>query len=392
MWLAGALASQLGDGALYFALGWAASEISATAAGLVLTGITLPRTVLLLLGGAVGDRFGARRVMIAGDAVMLAVAVLLGLLVVRLGTSLALLLSVALVVGVVDAFYLPSAGSMPRRLVADAQLTRALALRQSGSQLVSMAGGPLGGALVAVAGLAAVAWVDAATFLVVLIVLVLIRARPDSVSPVRSSSVLGDAVDGVRVAAGTPALRSTLLLVAGVAGFVIPGSSLLVPLLARDHGWSATAAGVVVGAQSAGTLLASLVVARIGGARRPGRAAAAASLLIATGQCAVALTVTSWSAAVGATAVGLGVGVFVGNLAPVLMGVAPRTHLARVQALLGLVQSGALLISTNVLAGLAHAASPVTATLVCATVVLGCAAVAALTPTLRGLRSAPRPA
>jgi MFS family permease len=72
LWLAGTRASLTGDAALYFALGWAASARGGRTAALVLTALTLPRTVLLLLGGVVGDRFGAARVMITGDVVMLA--------------------------------------------------------------------------------------------------------------------------------------------------------------------------------------------------------------------------------------------------------------------------------------------------------------------------------
>jgi Major Facilitator Superfamily len=144
LWLSGALISQVGDAALYFALGWAASATGGTSAGLVLSAVALPRTVLLLLGGVVGDRFGARRVMIIGDAVMLVLAVGLGIIASRWGTPLLLLVMTGLIVGVVDAFYLPSSGSMPRRLVDDKQLAPALALKQSGSQLVSMIGGPVG--------------------------------------------------------------------------------------------------------------------------------------------------------------------------------------------------------------------------------------------------------
>jgi MFS family permease len=65
-WLAGTRASLLGDAALYFALGWAASAHGGRTGALVLTAITVPRTALLLIGGAVGDRFGARRVMVVG--------------------------------------------------------------------------------------------------------------------------------------------------------------------------------------------------------------------------------------------------------------------------------------------------------------------------------------
>jgi MFS family permease len=135
IWLSGALVSQVGDAALYVALGWAASSRGGSAAGLVLSAISLPRTILLLAGGALGDRLGARRVMIAGDGIMLVVAAALAVVSWHWGTPLLLLVLAGLVIGTVDAFYLPSAGSMPRQLVDDAQLSRAVALRQSGSQL-----------------------------------------------------------------------------------------------------------------------------------------------------------------------------------------------------------------------------------------------------------------
>jgi MFS family permease len=175
VWLGGALVSQVGDAALYFALGWAASGHGASAAALVLSAASLPQTVLLLIGGAIGDRLGARRVMITCNSVMLVVAAVLAVTSWRWGAPLALLIAASLVIGTVNAFYLPSSGSMPRQLVADATLPRALALRQSGSQLVSMIGGPVGGALVAFAGFAAASLTDSVSFGVVLIALIVIK-------------------------------------------------------------------------------------------------------------------------------------------------------------------------------------------------------------------------
>lgn len=142
LWLGGAFASELGDAVLFFGLGWAASAHGGAIAGVVLSTVVLPRTVLLLVGGAVGDRAGARRVMVAGNAVMLAVAVALAVTTHWFGTPTILLVIAALVIGANDAFYLPSEGSIPRRLFGRDQLVRALALRQSGSQLVSMVGAP----------------------------------------------------------------------------------------------------------------------------------------------------------------------------------------------------------------------------------------------------------
>lgn len=85
IWLTGSLISQLSDSALYFGLGWAASASGGSAAGLVLSAITLPRAALLLVGGVVGDRAGARKVMIIGDAVMLVMALTLGVVAYRWG-------------------------------------------------------------------------------------------------------------------------------------------------------------------------------------------------------------------------------------------------------------------------------------------------------------------
>ncbi|MET7507654.1 hypothetical protein [Streptomyces albidoflavus] len=70
LWLAGILASLAGNAVFFFALGWAAGAHGGAVAGLVLSAVTLPRVLLLLVGGVVSDRFSARSVLIAGDAAM----------------------------------------------------------------------------------------------------------------------------------------------------------------------------------------------------------------------------------------------------------------------------------------------------------------------------------
>jgi len=80
---------------------------------------------------------------------------------------------------------------------------------------------------------------------------------------------------------------------------------------------------------------------------------------------------------------GLGTGTFVCNLGSVLMGASPRSHLARVQALLSLAQSGAVLVFYNLLGAIAHADSATGAMVTCAFVVLACALAAVLAPPIR---------
>lgn len=88
VWAGAATLSQIGDAIVYFALGWAASGYGGVAAGLVLAGITVPRTVFMLVGGAVADRVGPRAVMLTADAVLLIGSVGAAVTVAVVGTPL----------------------------------------------------------------------------------------------------------------------------------------------------------------------------------------------------------------------------------------------------------------------------------------------------------------
>jgi MFS family permease len=389
VWLSGALASQLGDAVLYFALGWSASAHGGSAAALVLTAANLPLCVLLLVGGVVGDRIGARRVMIVGDAVMLGVTLVLAAAARGFGAPLWMLMVLALVKGCVDAFYLPASGSMPRLLAEGSSLSRAFALRLAGSQTITLFGAPLGGVLVGLFGLAGAALVDSATFAIVLGVLIAIRPSiPTPVSAERRG-VAREALDGLRYAGGHPILRRGLVLLAAAAGCLLPVTSLLVPLLARSHGWSAGQAGVVVGAQSLGGVAVSLLVARFGRLTRPGLVASLALFGSALGFVALAWAPDPATAATSVLLSGMCTGVFVSHLGPLMLTAAPENYLSRIQAVIALVQTGTLLVMNNVLGGLAHAGGPAQTLALCAFILAGAAAAACCSRTLRGAELTP---
>ncbi|WP_051399623.1 MFS transporter [Haloechinothrix halophila] len=386
VWLGGALTSQLGSAAMFFALTWAATAHGGTAAGLVLSSIVAPSVLFVLVGGAVGDRAGARRVMLTCDAVMVIVAVAVAVTAGAIGTPVALLLIAGVLTGVNDAFYYPSSGSMPRRMVEPKHLGRAVALRQSGVHLVRTVGAPVGGALVAFGGLSFVAWVDAGTFLVAFTVLLLIRPRFTPPAPEVRRHIARETLDGVLVVFRTPGLGTVLLLIAAVAGVFLPVGSLLVPLLAREHTWGAHAAGILVGALGLGTVLVTLVVARVGTYRLPGLAASGACAVTGFGVAAIGVAPSLPVAVAGAFVAGAGVGTFVSHLAPVLLSAAPESHLARVQAVFSLIQSVSLLVMSAGLGAIAHALGPVATVGLCATVLTLCAVTGFASRQVRHLR------
>lgn len=183
IWLGGAALSLLGSQMMAFGTTWVAAAWGGAFAGAVLTAVNLPRVALLLFGGALADRVGAWRVMITSDFAMAGAALVLGSAVLVVGVQPYLLLGIALVIGIVDAFYLPSSGSMPRRLVTGEPLARAMSARQVTGQLATFAGPSAGGLLVATAGLATVAFVNAGTYVVMAVILVGLRPRSAPPSP-----------------------------------------------------------------------------------------------------------------------------------------------------------------------------------------------------------------
>lgn len=368
-WLSGVTVGRLGDAVLTFALGWAATGHGGSTAALVLTLNGLPRLVLLVVGGAIADRFGARRIMIAGEALLLGLSAALAAAITRVGTPVWLLAAASVALGTVTAFCLPATGSMPRRLVPDALLTRALALRQGSGQVVLLVAAPLGGLLVGSVGVPAIAWADAVALGVSLGVLVTVRELEDpAADPVLTGRRRAlDLAGGVRAVRATPGLGSALLLTGAGAALMLPVPALLVPLLGRASGWGSGTTGAVAGAIGLGVVAAAVMASRsrhttsrttarpgVTGLATSGAGAGvlAACQLVGAGNAATVVALA------GALLLGFGSGSFVAELAPLVLGSAPRTHLARVQALVGLVQLVPVLVTNLALGALAEHASP----------------------------------
>lgn len=370
-WLGAATLSGFGDGVLYFALGWAASGLGPRVAALVLTAVTASRSVLLLAGGVLTDRWGPRLTLVVGNSVLIALTLLLAVVVHLDGASTALLLATGTVLGVVDAFVIPAGGALPRMLVDGEDLPRALALRGSAGQAAALLGAPASGALVALVGLAGAALVDAGTFAVVVAVLLAVRPRhelPRTAETAAGRSLFAEASDGIHLVLHNPQLRTAVAAVALVAAAHFPVTSLCLPLIARSQDWGAGVAGLVVGASVAGSLTVSLVVARRGALGMPMRVAAVGALVSAGGVGVLAAAPDVPVAMAGAVLQGLGIGLFVAHIAPLVLGAAPPSHAGRLQAVV-MVSQALPLVAVNPLLGVLaerHGARVATAACACA--------------------------
>lgn len=386
-WLGVSTVSTLCDGVLYFAVAWSASGLGGQTAGLVLTLAMLPRTMLLLVGGAMGDRWGLRKTVLTCDLVMLA-ALAAFLVVQQWGIPLVLELGfVALVMGSTSAFRIPAANAFPKLFVTDQTVPRAMSLTSTVTQMARMVGPPLGGVAVVLLGMVGVAGGAMLGFAIVLVVLLIVRPSRRQPPTSGENSTFRLIASGVRAAHGVRETIPLLLAVALVAGSVLPLLSLVIPLLARERAWNAGVAGLLEAAWIAGSLAVSLIVAKKGVRPKPVGPLAVGPILVAAGVTIIAVSTAVVPAAAGAIAMGIGTATFTSHAFPLYLLQTPDGMLARFQALLGIAQAAPILIMNNVLGTVVASVGTLWAMLMVATLSLLAAVTLVTSRSIRNARS-----
>jgi MFS family permease len=353
LWLSAATLSTLGDAITFFALGWVAAGHSAEAASLVLTVEGVPLCLLILAGGTLADRWGIRRMMVWCDAAM---ALVMGLLAVGAlaGAPLWLLVVVALLSGTAAALRRPADGVFPRLFATGDQLARAMAVVSLCYQLARLAGPAVAGALIATGGLPLTSALDAASYALVLGVLLMVRPpyepKPD---PDVRQPAIRHVLEGITSARRTPGAPAALLAVVGLAMTVIPLVALCLPVVGREREWSSHATGLVAAAWLIGGVIVTAYVAKRGA---PGRVVAIAGPGVAAAGALVLASTRSPAAAFAAAAlVGVGTSMLTTRLIPRFIDAAPTHMLARFQSLLGIAQNGPILVAIPTLGAIAAA-------------------------------------
>jgi predicted MFS family arabinose efflux permease len=228
-------------------------------AGLIGFLATLPYLVVQLPAGALVDRLNRKRLMIACDLVRalavgsVAAALLLDSL------SLVHLGAVALVEGTAFVFHNLAQSAAVRHVVHPTQLASALGRNEARERAASLLGAPLGGLLFGL-GRAVPFLVDALSYLVSLVALLLIRkdfqAPAESDAP-RTTRMPGEVKEGLVWLWRQPFLRATALLVAG-SNALFSALVLVLIVIARDGGASPARTGLILAGAGAGGVLGSL--------------------------------------------------------------------------------------------------------------------------------------
>jgi predicted MFS family arabinose efflux permease len=292
---AGQLASNVGDAFYAVALPWyvLAEHGGPVLLGTVLVAYGIPRTALLAVGGHASDRWRPWTVMMTTDAMRAAAAAALAVSAATGPARAVILVPIAVVLGAGEGLFLPGSFAIVPALLPDTDLQAGNALASGGTQLATLAGPAIGGALVAALGPSPAFAVDAASFVVSAMMLARLRATERSsrvtdpapaVSPaadVGAGQIAAPIAEPARdLGAATPALRtmlrservlqiSLLITVAanlgsgGVEGVALP-SLAHGPLHAGAAGY-----GGLLAAFGAGALLGTLAAGQARRARRP---------------------------------------------------------------------------------------------------------------------------
>jgi MFS family permease len=319
-WVVSAGISQAGDSAWLIGLAWTSAQIGGAHGAALVMGIgTLPRALLTVFGGALADRLDARRTMVWANVGRI-VALLATVAVVSLAeVTIALLVAVQLVFGAVDAVYRPASSTMPRQLVRAADLGGVSAMFQLAGRLAGFVGAPLGGVLIALGGLRAVALADAISFAFISVLLaVVLRPRlPRRLSAGRS--IRADVTAGLRYIAHTPSVRTLVIALSGLNLFISPVLAVGVVLRVHDEGWSSTSLGLI----EATVAISAAVASAAAVPWRPARPARSGLLLLVVQSAA--MVVLGWAPFAGMFVGAAMVGVTAGLASALLSGAFMRT-------------------------------------------------------------------
>ena len=299
----------VGDAAFAIALAWLVVDRTgsvATLAGVLLLQ-AVPRSLLLLFGGAAVDRHSPRLVMLACHSVR-AVALATVAVAAAIGTPPLWELScLALVMGVTSAFFLPASESIIPTLVERDQLDRANAVQGLFEQAALVLGPVLGGLIVAGPGAAAVFGLDAATFAVAAATVLLAPSTRRVRRAPRPGTVLREIGEGLGHARRSHEVRLVLLVV-GAATLSYSGVFAVgLPALATALGGGAATLGLMVSGWGAGQLLGALGASLTGLPRRWGLLIISMALVEAAMFTTLGLVSSPWAAASILFVVGIGV-------------------------------------------------------------------------------------
>ncbi len=259
LWLIGGTISLFGDQFYMVALPWLILQKtgSAVAMGTVMMAGSIPRALLMLMGGAVSDRISARKIMMTTASTRTICVAVIGALIWFGILQMWELYALAIIFGIADAFAAPAGTAYLPSLLKPEQLVAASSVGQTAAQLTITAGPIPAGFVIKKLGVAWAFFVDAISFLFIIGALWKLPDPPKSQAP--RKAVLTSIAEGIAYVGKDVPLRS-LMLVATMMNFCFFGPvSIGLTYLTKTRFGSPAILGALMSALAVGSVLGALL-------------------------------------------------------------------------------------------------------------------------------------
>lgn len=261
--------SLIGSMLTVVALPWFVLQTTGSPAKTGITGffVVLPHFVSGVFGGTIVDRLGFKRTSVVADLISALGIVMIPLLHATIGLAFWQLLGLVFVGSLLEIPGLTARRSLLPELAALARqpLERANAAYEGNQYLSLLLGPPLAGLLVSRIGAADVLWLDAATFaLSALVVVLAIPAAPVAAARRQAGRYWDELLEGLHFLRGDRLLSALAISLALTNCLGSPFLSVLLPVYAKETYGDASDLGLLIAAYGAGSLIGAVVFAAVG--------------------------------------------------------------------------------------------------------------------------------
>lgn len=284
------LFSAVGSQISTVAIAWQVYEITNSPFQLGLTGVfhALPVMVFSIPGGVLADRMDRRRLLIITQSFAAVLALVLGLLTSTGQVQVWHIYAVTFLSGAVSIFDAPARTALIPLLVSAEQLASAYALNITWRQIATLAGPFVAGVVISVFGISVSYYIDALSFLGVIVCLFFMRNRP-SPAPVKKESPFESVRSGFSFIRENSAILGLMSMDSCVNFFGAYRS--MMPAFARDIlGTGPTGLGALLGVPALGALAGSGMVMAMGNPKHKGKLIIWVTLIYTAGLICFALS------------------------------------------------------------------------------------------------------
>ena len=261
----------------------------------------VPLSISGFIGGAVADRLDRKRIIVVSEILLAVASLLYAFLAVWSGSKIWMIFAVAAFTSFLSGFHRPALEATTPRLVTSEEIPAVGALSGVRGTTGMIFGPALAGIILSSMGLVWTYLIDAATFVVSICCVLLIRKQFQLEREAHEQSTFTQIRDGLRYAWERPLLLGTYFVDMASMTFAFPYP--LYPELATKFG-NTQALGILYAAAAVGSFIASITSGWITSVRRHGKTIALAAAgwcigIIFAGFSSSLWTIFIWLAAAG---------------------------------------------------------------------------------------------